>query len=347
MKILYHSTNLPPKLSGTEAMLQEINTLRHHFDGNLIHVNPNDQSRLYWPRLLFGFHQLGQIRAEESDLHLHHFYNADPFPFPFLRWLRRPVIYSISSGVGLKPPNRAFFGSLAAVTVSDERSLKRLQGWGLGHNTYLVRPGIETCRFSYSALPLHSEIRLMVGSAPWTMGQFRTKGIEALLAAAQQAPHLRLVCLWRGVLAEEMARRVRQMGLERQVEIINQKVDVNQVLAEVHASITLVTDPAIIRSYPHTLMESLAAGKPILVSRSIPMADYVEQADCGQVVEEVTPGAVLAAVETLAQNYGRLQKAAQAVGSRDFSKEALIASFKSVYQKVIDNHGSAFTKAPH
>lgn len=187
----------------------------------------------------------------------------------------------------------------------------------------------------------------MVGSAPWTMGQFRTKGIEALLAAAQQAPHLRLVCLWRGVLAEEMARRVRQMGLERQVEIINQKVDVNQVLAEVHASITLVTDPAIIRSYPHTLMESLAAGKPILVSRSIPMADYVEQADCGQVVEEVTPGAVLAAVETLAQNYGRLQKAAQAVGSRDFSKEALIASFKSVYQKVIDNHGSAFTKASH
>ncbi len=317
-------------------MLQEINVLRHHFGGSLIHVNPNDQSRLYWPRLLFGFHQLRQIRAEENGLHLHHFYNADPFPFPFVRRLRRPVIYSISSGVGLKPPNRSFFGSLAAVTVSDERSLKRLQSWGLGHNTCLVRPGIETNRFSYSALPLRSEIRLMVGSAPWTLGQFRNKGIEALLVAAQQAPQLYLVCLWRGVLAEEMARRVRQMGLERQVEIINQKVDVNQVLAGVHASITLVTDPAIIRSYPHTLMESLAAGKPILVSRSIPMADYVEQTGCGQVVEEVTPGAVLAAVENLAQNYGWLQKVAQEVGQRDFTQQALIASFQKVYACVLE-----------
>jgi glycosyltransferase involved in cell wall biosynthesis len=334
MRILYHSTNLPPRLSNTEAMLQEINLLRAHFSGNLIFVNPNEQSHLYWPRLLFGFHKLRQIRVEEANLQAHHFYNADPFPFPVVRWLQRPVIYSISSGLGPKPPNRAFFSALAAVTVSDERSLGRLQAWGLA-NSYLVRPGIETHRFSYAPLPLQSEVRLLVGSAPWTLAQFRTKGIEALLAAVRQAPHLHLVCLWRGVLADEMAQRVHRLGLERQVEIINQKVDVNQVLADVHASITLVTDPAIIRSYPHTLMESLAAGKPILVSRSIPMSDYVTRTGCGLVIEEVTPQAILAGVEALAQHYHCWQESAQQAGPRDFSHHALITSFQNVYEQVL------------
>ena len=69
-------------------------------------------------------------------------------------------------------------------------------------------------------------------------------------------------------------------GLEKQVEILNKRVDVNAVLAGVHGSIALVTNPAIIRSFPHSLMESLAAGKPVIVSRSIPMSDYVEQTGC-------------------------------------------------------------------
>jgi glycosyltransferase involved in cell wall biosynthesis len=332
MSILYHITNLPPKLPGTEAMLQEAEWLCAHFNGDMIWVNPNQHSPLFLPRLLFGFHKLKEIRVKEANLVGHHFYNADPFPFPFLRWLKRPVIYSMSSGVGLRPPNRAYFNSLAAVTVSDERSLQRLQAAGL-NNCHLVRPGIETGRFTYTLLPLQSEVRLMVGSAPWTQAQFRTKGIEALLAAVQQAAHVKLVCLWRGVLAEEMARRVRQLGLERQIQVINQKVDVNQVLAQVHGSITLVTNPAIIRSYPHSLLESLAAGKPILVSRSIPMSEYVEQTGCGQVVESVTPADILQAIEMLTQNYCALQKSALKVGQRDFSQSALITSFQKVYER--------------
>jgi glycosyltransferase involved in cell wall biosynthesis len=333
VKILYHITNLPPKMMGTEASLQELDTLRNHFGGNLIHLNPNQISPIYLPRLLFGFHKLSQIRAEESNIQAHHLYNADPFPFPFIYWLRCPVIYTISSGVGEYRPNVSFFRRLAAVTVSDEQSLARLRGWGIS-NSFLVRPGVETRGYSYTPLPLESTIKIMVGSAPWTKVQFRTKGIEALLEAAQQDPQIHLVCLWRGVLAEEMRNRVAQMNLEKQVEIINHKVEVNQILARVHASITLVTNPAIIRSYPHSLVESLAAGKPVLVSRSIPMSAYVEQNHCGQVVETVTAADIHTAVAALKQNYDSLQQATLQLGAKDFATEAMLQSFKSVYQAV-------------
>ena len=334
MNILYHLTILPPELPECEAISQEINALRGHFGGDLVHLNPNQHCPIYVPRVLFGFHILKILRTLETDLHLHHLYNPDPFPFPVLRTLRRPVVYSLTGGVSDRRLNVSFFASLAAVTVADERSLERLRAWGLD-NAVLVRPGIDTSRFTCSPLPLRSEIRLMVGSAPWTKGQFRTKGVEALLSAAQRAPNLRLVFLWRGMLAEEMKRRVRHKNLARQVTVLNELVDVNEILAGVHASITLAAAPGIVKSYPHSLLESLAAGKPVLVSRAIPMADYVERMGCGKVVEKVTPADILAAVEALVSKYESAQKAARRVGQRDFSQEGMIASFHRVYRHAL------------
>jgi glycosyltransferase involved in cell wall biosynthesis len=333
MKVLYHMTNLPPKMAGTEASLQELEALRRHFGGNLIYLNPNQHSPVYLPRLLFGFHKLKQIRREEAGVQLHHLYNADPFPFPIVRWFRRPVIYSISSGIGRRGPNMAFFNALAAVAVSDERSLKRLQERGSG-NSHLVRPGIDTAHFSHVPTPLRSDIRVMVGSAPWTKAQFSSKGVDALLEAARQNPHVHLVFLWRGVLTAEMERRVGQTGLKNQVTILDSLVDVNDVLATVHASITLANSPVIVKAYPHSLLESLAASKPVLVSRAIPMADYVEATGCGKVVEDISAEAILESLEGVAREYTRLQKSAQAVGQRDFSLRAMISSYEKVYAHI-------------
>lgn len=333
MNILYHLTILPPQRPECEALSQEISALRSRFGGEVVYLNPNQHSPVYVPRLLFGFHKLRQLLAQEANLHLHHLYNPDPFPFPVLRRLRKPVVYTISSGIGDRRPNLHFLSGLAALTVYDECSLKRLKAWGL-ENCALVHPGIDTSRFTWTPVPLQSEIRLMVGSAPWTQSQFRTKGVDALLAAAQRSPQLRLVFLWRGVLAEEMKRRVHHLALEKQVDVLDQPVDVNQVLAGVHATVSLATDSAIIKSYPHSLIESLAAGKPVLVSGSIPMADYVEQTGCGQVVERVTPADVLGAVNMLASRYAEMRSAAQAAGQRDFAQEKMIASFQEVYEHV-------------
>lgn len=334
MSILYHLTILPPQMPECEAYSQEIRALRAHFGGDLVYLNPNQFSPIYVPRLLFGIHKLRHLRSQEATIHAHHLYNPDPFPFPVLRALRRPIVYSLTGGVGQSRINVHFFASLAAVTVADPKSLLRLRSQGL-ENTFLVRPGVDTSRFTCSWLRLRPPIRLMIGSAPWTRAQFYTKGVDALLAAAQQTPDLHLTFLWRGMLAEEIERRVRDMGLEQQVVVLNWRVDVNQVLANVHASITLATDPAIIRAFPHSLMDSLAAGKPVLVSRAIPMSDYVEQMDCGKVVESVTPSGILSAVEALAREYADLQKSAQQAGQRDFSQSAMIASFQKVYEHVL------------
>ncbi len=176
--------------------------------------------------------------------------------------------------------------------------------------------------------------RLLVGSAPWTEAQFAGKGVDALLEAARQNANLHLVFLWRGVLYNEMNQRVQQLGLEGRVTVINKFVDVNAILATVHAAVVLSTDARIIKPYPHSLLEALAAGRPVLVSKAIPMADYVTQTGCGLVVESVSAAGVLAAIESLSTRYAQFQTTAQTVGARDFSREAMVSAYHKLYNRL-------------
>ena len=333
MKVLYHLPVLPPKLPGAEALSQEIDLLKSKFEGQINFVNPNQHSSVYVPRLLFGFHQLRHLRQVEAHFNLHHFYNPDPFPYPVLHMLRKPVVYSISSGLGEKRPFLPYFRKLAAVTVYDNPSLQKLQRWGLT-NAHQVQTGIDVSRFTHTSQPLTGQLKLLIASAPWTEAQFETKGVNALLAAAQKMPSLQLVFLWRGVLTDKMQQRVQQADLSDRVKVIDKMVDVNDILASVHGTVNLAQDTAVIKAYPHSLLDSLAAGKPVITSRAIAMSDYVEKTGCGVVAETVSVNELVASIRQFEARYERLVETAVIVGQRDFTQQIMIDSFQEVYQHV-------------
>jgi glycosyltransferase involved in cell wall biosynthesis len=332
MSIVYLLPTLPPKSAKAEAIAQEIDLLRRHFGGEVVHVNPNiGLPRPLIPRLGFGWHSLQRLYRLAQVADLFHFFNPDPFPYPFLLALPKPVVYTITAGVETRP-NLAFLRRMAAVTVPDERTLAQLQGWGLT-NLALQRPGIATRRFTHYPLPLlpGEPLRLLVASAPWTMAQFTSKGFDALLAACQALPDLHLTLLWRGILADEIRQRIAKLGIGERVTVIDETVDVNAALAQVHAAAIFATTPGIIKSYPHSLLDALAAGKPILLSRTIPMADYVEREGCGVVVESVIPSAIVAALAQLRTDYSVYATAAATVGRRDFTEETALKAAAAIY----------------
>lgn len=336
MSVLYHMTMPPPAIPETDAMFQEVETLRAHLGGEMIYINPSNRPGTRLPRIIHGLQRLPYLRKREEEDVIHHVYNPDLYPFPYMRWLRRPVVYSVIAGLrGRKPLfGGKALGSIQAIVVSNERDLCLLNSWGF-ENCRFIRPGTDLSRFGHSPLPLRSEFVLLAGSAPWTHGQFRQKGVDVLLGAAKARPDLRPVFLWRGLLAEEMQRRIGKSGLANRVEFLNRRVDVNQVLAQAHAAVVLSDTPEIIKAYPHSLLESLAAGKPVLLSRCIPMADYVEGAGCGVVVEQMTVDGLLRALERLIEGYDEFQANALRVGGKDFSPQTLAASFGQLYDELL------------
>jgi glycosyltransferase involved in cell wall biosynthesis len=79
--------------------------------------------------------------------------------------------------------------------------------------------------------------------------------------------------------------------------------------------VVLAETPKLVKAYPHSLLESLAAGKPILVSGVISMADYVSDTKCGVVVPELGLESLAVALETMMRDYNELQSNASRIRS--------------------------------
>ena len=337
MQILYHLTMPPSPMAACDAVVQEIEALRAvgSIHGQVIHLYPGRKPGTRFPRRWWGLQHLPYLLHAEQHVDLHHFFNPDPFPFDVLRFLRRPIVYTTVAGV--RGSDHDTVQRLARLTrtlvVPTESGRIELQTLGIA-NVITIQPGIDTARFADTPPPPARPFTLLMGSAPWTLDQFESKGVEALLQAAQSRPGLRLIFLWRGLYLKEMGQRLAQTGLSERVTVINQQVDVSKVLAQAHAAAVLASDAALIKAYPHSLLEALAAGRPVLVSRAIPMAEYVEQTGCGQTVEAVNAEAVLKALARLEANYGACRSAALQVGQRDFTQQTMIQAYQRLYASI-------------
>jgi glycosyltransferase involved in cell wall biosynthesis len=321
-------------MAACDAVVQEVEWLRSHVSGVVHHLYPSRKPGTRWPRRWWGLTQLLVLRRLERDIDLHHIFNPDPYPFALLRWLRRPVVYTVVTGTqGAKKAMPQQLARLVRqIVVPADSDLKQMQAWQVS-NTMVIQPGIDVARFSYTSPADGTPFTLLLGSAPWTLDQFRSKGVDVMLQLAQQHTALRLVFLWRGILFDEMRWRVRALGLENRVEILNELVDVNAVLARVHAAAVLAEDEVVIKAYPHSLLEALAAGKPVIVSRLIPLSQEVERSGTGVVVDRLSLECVSEAVDHLVQNYASFQQATY----RDCvpSHKDAVTAYLDLYERVL------------
>ncbi len=340
MKILYHITSPLPRIAGTDAVFQEVEALRQKFGGKMLQLYPLPYPSRIFPKYLYGISRLRAINRMEQETDIHHLFYATLYPFPFLRRLHKPLIYSAMTGIGIeynrRPP--AWLNQPAMIITPNPRDAELLRAWGRT-NYRIIRPGIDTQKFSYTPAPSDNKLTLLVGSAPWIRRQFTTKGIDLLLTAAATDKNLRLIFLWRGWLVNELKKRVAHMGLRRQVEIINQYAEVNTLLAQAHATIVLADSAKLVKAFPHSLIESLAAGKPVLVSACIPMADYVTETQCGTTIPELETESLRNALQALRDNYTKYQTNAFARGQTDFKLADMLAAYAQAYAETSSHQG--------
>jgi glycosyltransferase involved in cell wall biosynthesis len=333
MSILYLLTAPPPPIEGTDAVFQEVAALRGALQGETVNLCPLKSSTRRFPKQLYGFHKTRQIKDLEQRCKINHIFFSFPYPFPILRLLRNPVFYTVTASldVNKRPTACARLQKLQRIIVSNERDAAVLKAWGLA-NYAIIPPGIDTANLTPTTLPLDRELTLLMASAPWHMKQFDSKGIDLLLAAASKLPFLRLILLWRGVLADELARRVERLDIGKRVEIVNRKVNVGDYLKRAHATIVLANNGGLVKSFPHSLVESLVAGKPVLLSDTIAMADYVSSRQCGVVVAPMNIGALTSAIERLMRDYNQLARNATQIGRDVFSIDTMVENYRRLYR---------------
>ena len=336
MNNLYHLTTSPPVLPGSDAVVQEVELLRARFGGQVVWLRPTWRARARYPRSLLGLHRLLAIRRQDERVDLHHVYAPQLDWMPLLSLVKRPVVYTVATGLdpARRLPPLSFLLRLAAIVVPSDTDRAALARRGVTR-VHVIRPGIDVTRFVDSPPPAGPGFVLLSGSAPWTTEQFQTKGVDALLEVAREIPDIRLVFLWRGVLLPELVARVQKLGLSGRVEILHEWVDVSRVMAGVHAAAVLTGRRGLVKAYPHSLLEALAAGRPVVVSSGDPMAAYVEDTGCGRVLARLDKAELIAAIGALRQGYETYRARAAEVGRRDFSQEEFVAAHRRLYQALV------------
>jgi glycosyltransferase involved in cell wall biosynthesis len=332
MKILYHITSPPPRIPGTDALYQEAELLESQSGAGIIRWYPLSAYTPYLPPFLYGFHQLVKIWKKEQECDIHHIFHSVWYPFPLLALLRKPVVFTVSAGLAYSlryaPQQKVHL-----VLSSEHEQRQAIQrGW---ENTSVVYPGIVAEGLdSVGPQEITGEFVLLAGSAPWVDEQFVQKGFDIMLRIVKDNPEFRLITLWRGHLFHEWKTMIDQYGVSARVEVYNTWVDIAALLPRVHAAIVLADREGIVKAWPHSLLEGLVAGRPVIISRTIPMASFVEEKGVGIVIEKMDTAEVENAVHTLKRDYGRYQKAASHTGHR-FSPVENIREYRDIYTKIL------------
>ena len=334
--ILYLHTAPLPRMLGTDAVYQEVQWLQDHFSGESMTLFPLNKPNSSVPTFLYGWHKLKRLRAADQQHAINHIFSPGLIGYPILRVMSRPRIYSITATLDTKKPPRRkhFFKQLAAIVVNNQHNYDVIEKWGF-ENVHMIPTGIDIQPFSKQRLELGGRLHLLMASAPWEKSQFASKGLDLLLAAAKEIVHLHLTFLWRGHLVDDLHQRLQALNLEERVKVINERVDIAKTLQSVHGTILLSQFPELVKSYPHSLIESLLCGKPVITSATIPMAAMIEQSGCGIVQDEFSLSNLKQSLVLFEQRYDELVASAHRIDPAQFDQREMINRMEKIYRRIL------------
>ena len=335
MRVVCHFVVPKPPNLKLDAAVQDGMKIIDEVGGEINFLYPGKEYKRWFPQFFCGIQQLLKLKMMEKRVDVHHIFSNGFYPYPIFAFLKKKIVLSTVTSLREDTPIkcRLLFRKIQhfiVPTVQDQRLMKK---WGY-NDVSVVEPGIDLARFTFSYPRVNEDFVLFAGSAPWNKKQFYSKGVDLLLEAMRKLPWLRVVFLWRGVHLEEMKARVSAAKVSSQVTVLTESVDVNDVLAEVHVGVVIAENRFVIKSYPHSLLETLAAGKPVLVSDCLPMSDFVSFRECGETLQGLSLENFIFAVSKLRTNYQNYVSMSRELDLSRFSEENMVKSIENIYNKL-------------
>lgn len=204
---------------------------------------------------------------------------------------------------------RAFADKIApelrGIVAQSRRVKERLVSMGIKpQKICLAYPWLDSNKFKNTRPPDMDEFRILFASAPdaETSRQepFIEKGMMLLLesfAEFKQHHKVSLCLLWRGKYNELLHRKIKELNLESQVEIINKEVDTPPLYADVHLTVVPFLTAKGGPEIPLSAVESIACGRPVVTTDVPEIAEIVTEYQCGCVAKPLKEAFLSALVE--------------------------------------------------
>ncbi len=329
MKILY-LTNVPiPEDRTTDAHFQELDLLAEYFGGEIITAFPLKRPSSLFPQSMYGIQNRRAIKKASREADMTHIFSPVLYPYPYIkRLVNKPIIYSALTPVSNFKPIK----KVRKYVVYDQRSYNYIRSIGK-INVGISPPFVD---FQKNILPVPAgQFTLLMASAPWEKSQFKTKGIYLILEVLDRIPDLQIVFIWRNILVDEMQELIQESPHRDRIKLINRHVDIAEELSNAHAVILLAQFSSLVKSFPHSLMEGLLSGRPVLTTASIPISKEIRDHDYGEVLPSFTIEALEEGIEKLKEKYTAYREKVLDVPENKFGKQAFLAFYDQLYQGLI------------
>jgi glycosyltransferase involved in cell wall biosynthesis len=315
-------------------------------------------NRLYNPRALREEVRFGrQVRRDGIDIvHTYGFY-PNVFAIPAARVARVPVVIASirDTGVYLTPRQRSVQRAACRLADCVLVNAEAVREWLISEGyrpskIAVIRNGIDLSRFSPRldtgrmrrelGLPPEAPVVTLVSrlSQPKGVEHF----LEAAVTVAKRVPSVHFVIVGNGfavkdgVVVEDAAYRNQlesyagQLGLGKRILFTGVRLDVPEILAEATVSVL----PSLSEGLSNVVIESMAAGLPVVSTRVGGNPEAVEDGVTGLLVPPGEPGALARAMcevlenSELAKSFGR---AGRQRAFEQFSLERMVGETERLY----------------
>ena len=340
-KINYFALNYTPK---EEAISKEIELLIENFeDSNLIEISSKD----YKPKLSknhlklhFSFLPIfiNLIKRKNKEANLSHIYTSLGDKI-FLRILnKRPIILTAgaSSNLGKIQKQSKHYKKLDKIIVGNKYEKDILVNLNIPESKIaIVKPGIDLSKFEYKK---EKEFTILFATSPPDKKWFEKRGIFLLLDAAKELPEIKFLLLWRKKGYNLLKQEIEKRKLTN-IEVINKIVkDPKEIYSKASCTIIPFTEQSTSNKIiPLSALESLASGKPILISTKVGIKEIVIDEKSG-VVFIPKKDKLIKAITELRGSYELYQKNARKTAEKHFSKEKFIGEYKKLYNEIIGRY---------
>lgn len=309
---------------------------------------------IYSPRTLWQGIRLG-VYVRTNLIQIVHSYGFYPnvFTIPIARLAgARIVVASIRDTGDLLTPTQRWLQKMVCrladcVLVNAEAIRKSLldQGYAPG-NIVVIRNGITLSK--YGGKGRSADLRRELG-LPLTarlVGVFsrlnRMKGVEFFLEAAvivaRRYPDVCFLVVGDGGIKNELEEQARRLGLGSRIAFTGFRSDVPDLLSEVAISVL----PSLSEGTSNTLLESMAAGIPVIATRVGGNPEVVEDGVSGLLVTPRDAAALAGAAGRLLDDEDlalRLGAAGMRRVSELYSIQGSVRQTENLYQALVESKG--------
>lgn len=262
----------------------------------------------------------------------------------FLRALRRrPIIMTVATET--LPLAAESYAHVKRYVTHSADTAEKMVGWGFDREKItLIYPGIDLDRLRPAPRPAEapfgattdsSRFRILYATAPNWLEGLTVKGVELMMRAAAELPDVDFYLLWRpwtdAVRLAEQCQRVAPPNVHIIVKLVS---DMPAAYHASDATIAPFTSETGMKICPTSLIESLACGRPILVSNLVGIASLVRNEACGVVFEPTVDGLVRG-VNELRSGYDRYAARARQTAEQHFDLRVCYREHARLYDEVL------------